>query len=75
MSSLDDVIEIILYPLEKLFILLGSIEVFGVSLLSLIVAALIIEIIFIFFVGMHSIGSGSGISRTAHNIKERSSKE
>lgn len=60
MSSLNDIIDIIIYPFQKLIILLGSIEVFGVSLLSLLVAALIIMIIFNFFVGQHSMPAGGG---------------
>lgn len=58
MSSLEDLIDLIIYPLKKIFILLASIEVFGVSLLALLTAAIVISIIFAFFIGMHSINGG-----------------
>lgn len=71
--TLSDFIDLILYPFRKLIILLGSIEIFGMSLLSLIAAALVITIIFGFFVGQHSMPMGGGlIGRTVRRAKNRS---
>lgn len=56
----SDIIDLLIYPFKKIIILLGSVEVFGMSLLSLLVAALVICIIFNFFVGQHSMPAGGG---------------
>lgn len=58
--TLSDFIDLILYPFQKLIILLGSVQVFGMSLLSLLAASLVISIIFTFFVGQHSMPYGGG---------------
>lgn len=58
--TLNDFVDLIMYPFRKLIILLGSIEIFGMSLLSLIAAALVISVIFTFFVGQHSMPMGGG---------------
>lgn len=58
--TLNEFVDLIMYPFKKLIILLGSIELFGMSLLSLIAAALVICLIFYFFVGQHSIVYGGG---------------
>lgn len=57
--SLNDLAELLIYPLEKIFIFLSSIQIAGVSLFSLMVAAFVIEIIFKFFIGQHSFAGGS----------------
>lgn len=67
--SASEIIDLMIYPFERLVVLLGSIQVAGMSLLSLLVAGVIISIIFSFFVGMHSAAgfisrpSGSGGSK------------
>lgn len=74
MSSLNDLIVLIIYPFERLIVLLGSIQIFGVSLLSFLVSALVIMVIFNFFVGQHSMPAGGGfIGRHIHKSNKESS--
>lgn len=61
---MTDFIDLILYPLQKVFVLLASCQFLGVSLLSLLAGALIISCIFTFFVGSHTMGAGESFRRT-----------
>lgn len=55
----ENLIELLLYPLEKIFVLLSSIQIGGLSLFSILLGAFVIEIIFSFFVGQHSFTGGT----------------
>lgn len=69
--DLTSFVDLLIYPLKKLFILLGQIQIFGISLLAFITSALVLAVIFTFFVGMHSIGDpGSFAKRTNERAEE-----
>lgn len=64
MMTTDNLIELLIYPIEKIFVFLSSIQIGGLSLFSILLGALVIEIIFHFFVGQHSFAGGASNART-----------
>lgn len=52
--TLENIAELIIYPIEKILVLMGSISIGGVSILSLIVGSIVLGMIFNFFIGQHS---------------------
>lgn len=52
--TLENIAELIIYPIEKILVLMGSLSIGGVSILSLIVGSIVLGMIFNFFIGQHS---------------------
>lgn len=51
MGNVNDFVKVIFYPISKALTLLGSLEIGGLSLLSILIGALIIRLLYAFFLG------------------------